>query len=68
MLAVHRSGIEWAALPVQPDPHGLGEIGGDLQVLGQEVRRPGRQDGQDGLRPGHGVDAALDRPVAAPDE
>ena len=68
MLAVHRSGVERAALPVQPDPHGLGDIGGNLQVLRQEVRRPGRHDGQDGLRPGHGVDAALDRPVAAPDE
>ena len=68
MLAVHRSGVQQALLTVQPGPYGLGEVGRDLQVRREEIRRAGRQDRQHGLRPGHGVNAALDRPVAAPDE
>jgi hypothetical protein len=68
MLAVHRPGVQRAAIPVQPDPHRRGEVGGNMQVRREEIRGAGRKDRQHRLRPGHGVDAALDRPVAAPDE
>src|SRR6266536_2943602 len=68
VLAVHRTGVQQPALPAQPYPHRLGQVGGDPQVPREQIRRAGRQDRQHSLRPGHGVDAALDRPVAAPDE
>jgi hypothetical protein len=68
VLAVHRPGVQRAAVPVQPDPDRLGEIVRHSQVRRQEIRRAGREDRQHGPRPGHGVDAALDRPVTAPDE
>jgi len=68
MLTVHRSGIQRTAVPAQPDPDRLGEAVRNTQVRGQQVRRAGREDREHGLRPGQRVDAALDHPVAPPDE
>ena len=55
-----------ATIPVQADPHRLGEVGRDFQVGRQQIRCAGWKDRNDGAGPGHGIDAALDRPVAPP--
>jgi hypothetical protein len=68
VLAVHRPGVQPAAVAVQPDPHRLGEVVRDLQVRSQEVRGAGGQDRHGRVHSGHGVDAALDGAIATPDE
>jgi len=68
MLTVHRADVHAAVVSVQPDPHRLGDVVRDLQVLRQEVRRSCGQDRHRRVRPGDGVDAALDGAIAAPDE
>src|SRR6266536_3019827 len=63
-----RARIQRTTFTLQPDPHRLGEIGRNLQVRRKEIRRTGRKDGKDNLRPCHRVDTALDHSVASPYE
>jgi len=63
-----RARIQRTTFTLQPDPHCLGEIGRNLQVRRKEIRRTGRKDGKDNLRPCHRVDTALDHSVASPYE
>ncbi len=39
-----RPGIQRAAVPVQPHPHRLGEVGRNMQVRRQQIRCAGRED------------------------
>jgi hypothetical protein len=54
--------------PCSPTRTAAGEVGRDLQNRRQEIRCAGRKDREDSTHADHGVDAALDRPVASPDE
>ena len=68
VLAVHLPHVDGAVGPVQADLNCLFEIDRDTQVVGEQVRRTGGEDGKRDVRPNSGIDAALDAPIATPDE
>ena len=68
VLAVHHAEVERPASAVEADLHGLLDRGGDAEVGGQQVGRAGGQDRHVDRLAGDGVEAALHRAVAAPDE
>jgi hypothetical protein len=44
VLAIHRSGVHWAAAPVQADPDRFGDVGRYPKTRRQQVRRASRDD------------------------
>src|SRR4029077_1909757 len=67
-LTVHHADVEHAARAVEADVDGTFDVLRDAEVLRQEVRSAGRDDGDRGRRRCDGVDAALNHPVPTPNE
>ena len=68
VLAVEASDVESAPLAAKPDRDRLLDVLRDAEIRGEQVGGAGRQDRKRRVGTCERVDAALHRPVAAPDE